>query len=162
LSSSVSDATKEVGSNELIAGRFESAFTFPGRLEPSSILQPFAAFNSMSSVPLAAGGSIDLSRLPLSADTENLVQLCNVDGSFTLRNHQQKYQVKVRTNPLSLLVENICLFHSRLPSSQTFAAGVEQGAFSARSSVAVQQGSSEFPLGSFSLSIYNYILHTAP
>lgn len=55
-------------------------FTYPVQAEPSSRLQADARFERLSAVPLAAGGSVDLSRYPQSVDSEELLQLTAVRG----------------------------------------------------------------------------------
>ena len=59
--------------------------TFPGALETGvSRLAPAARFASLAAVPLARGGTADLSRLPLPHSTEELVQLTDAGGRATL------------------------------------------------------------------------------
>lgn len=57
---------------------------YPVAAEPSSRLRPDARFESLRAVPLHAGGTLDLSRFPLEADSEELLQLRDIDGPVLL------------------------------------------------------------------------------
>jgi len=73
------------GSVILKPGKFNFGMTFPGLLEPSSITTPGALFSLLQQVPVTKGGKnglADFSRLPRVENTENLLQLCGIDGSF--------------------------------------------------------------------------------
>lgn len=63
----------------------QGGMTFPGAMEPGvSRLAPAARFADLAAVPLTAGGTADLSRLPLPYATEELVQLTDAGGRATL------------------------------------------------------------------------------
>jgi hypothetical protein len=57
---------------------------YPVAAEPSSRLQADARFASLQAVPLREGGTLDLSRFPLAADSEELLQLRDIDGPVHL------------------------------------------------------------------------------
>jgi len=46
-------------------------------------------------VPDRKGGAIDASRLPLEADTEELLQLDDIDGTAALANEAEGYRVRL-------------------------------------------------------------------
>ena len=54
--------------------------TYPVPAEPSSRLQPDTPFTRLDAAPLAGGGTVDLSRYPQPADSEELLQLTQVSG----------------------------------------------------------------------------------
>jgi hypothetical protein len=69
--------------------------TYPGTLEPDAPL--FAidkGFTSLSAVPARDGTMVDASRVPLTMDTEELLQLNNL-GSITLANEIDGYRVRL-------------------------------------------------------------------
>ena len=69
----------------LIEAGPNGGMTFPGALEPGvSRLAPAARFARLAAVPLARGGTADLSHLPLPHATEELVQLTEAGGRATL------------------------------------------------------------------------------
>lgn len=58
---------------------------YPVPAEPGiSRLAPDRSFTDLSAVPLAEGGTLDLSRFPLPVDTEELLQLRALDGPVVL------------------------------------------------------------------------------
>ena len=80
------------------AGAFAEGRTFPGTVEPSAPLfaidQPFA---SLDAVPMRAGGPFDASRVPLPLETEELLQLNDID-TVALANVAEGYRVRLRWN----------------------------------------------------------------
>lgn len=79
--------------------KFQFGITFPGDFEPGSyLLQPDSLFASLKTVIAADGNTIDLSRLPLPQNCENLVQLCGIDGQFELKNEEDDYTVELKWN----------------------------------------------------------------
>ena len=85
---------EEPGAATLIPPACAAIATYPVPSDASAILQPDARFASLSEAPLRDGGTIDLSRLPLDAATEELVLLCDVaTPSVSLVNHAAGYEV---------------------------------------------------------------------
>ncbi len=79
--------------------KYKFGITFPGNFEPGSyLLEPNALFASLNSIPAADHTQIDLSRLPLPQNCENLVQLCGIEGSFELINNEELYTMKLEWN----------------------------------------------------------------
>lgn len=77
-------------------GAYRFGLAFPGDFEPGAYpLAPGAEFSSLATVPAAAGGTIDLSRLPLERDAEIFVQICGIDGSFELYHERENYHVRL-------------------------------------------------------------------
>jgi hypothetical protein len=67
-----------------VAGE-DGGITFPGFVEPEvSRLAHGARFETLSAVPTADGGQLDLSRLPLAMATEELVQILGAGGRATV------------------------------------------------------------------------------
>jgi len=71
--------------------------TFPGELDASAIFSP-GRFAEISSVPLKRGGTLDIRRIPLADNTEELVQVLDTGGGILLRNHQEGYAVRLSWN----------------------------------------------------------------
>eukprot|EP01116_Phalansterium_solitarium_P000378 TRINITY_DN10249_c0_g1_i2.p1 TRINITY_DN10249_c0_g1~~TRINITY_DN10249_c0_g1_i2.p1 ORF type:complete len:364 (+),score=54.00 TRINITY_DN10249_c0_g1_i2:74-1093(+) len=80
-------------------GSFKFGLTFAGNLEPSSILAPGHQFTSLSSLELADGSKKDFSKLPLPENTENLAQLCGIDGTFELVYMRREFTARLEWNP---------------------------------------------------------------
>jgi len=85
------------GTTILKPGNFQFGMTFAGNLEPSSITKPSTTFKSLDQVPLNDGSTLDFSKLPISEQlkTENLLQLCGIDGHFTIEYTKQKFTVQM-------------------------------------------------------------------
>jgi hypothetical protein len=86
----------EARAAELELGAFDHGRTYPNDVEPGA--PPFAKdaiFSSLNAVPTRAGGTVDASRLPLAADTEELLQIQGLDGTIALANHAEGYRVKL-------------------------------------------------------------------
>jgi hypothetical protein len=87
---------KLVGAARLELGRFDCARTYPGTVEPSAPM--FAMnriFHDLAAVPGRDGGTVDASRLPFAADTEELLQIEGLDGSVALANDAEGYRVRL-------------------------------------------------------------------
>lgn len=85
-----------VGGAVVVPPRCRSIETYPVATDASSILCPDASFDDLGRAPLRAGGTTDLSRLPLAQDTEELVQLCEVETtSLSVENRVEGYRVTV-------------------------------------------------------------------
>jgi hypothetical protein len=82
------------GGARLEPGRFDHGLTYPATVEPSAPL--FARdgrFANLQQVPSRTGTAVDASRLPLAADTEELLQLNGIDGRAALVNEAEGYRV---------------------------------------------------------------------
>jgi hypothetical protein len=80
------------GSLHLKPGAFRFGMTFPGTFEQASPL--FASgqrFSQLAAVPARDGGIVDATRLPFSRPADDIVQLCAIDGSFRVENHEEGY-----------------------------------------------------------------------
>lgn len=76
----------DAGAVELLVPRHGPGITYPVRAEPGvSRLAPDRSFERLEQVPCADGGHVDLTRFPLTFDTEELLQLRDVTGPVTLR-----------------------------------------------------------------------------
>jgi hypothetical protein len=81
---------------------FRFGLTYPALLPPgASRLIPDAEFQALSAIP-SLGSVADLSRLPLEAPCEDLVQLCGVTGEASLAYLDEGARVKLTWNPLLL------------------------------------------------------------
>lgn len=79
-------------------GPFREGRTYPGTVEPSAPL--FAidqGFVSLSDVPRRSGGTFDASRVPLPLETEELLQLNDIDH-VALANEVEGYRVRLSWN----------------------------------------------------------------
>src|SRR5690606_30443020 len=82
------------GAAQIIPARFRSGSTFPGVIEAGAeVFAKDVQFESLDKVLTLAGDAIDASRLPLSENVEELLQLNDVDGVVTLRHLTDRYEV---------------------------------------------------------------------
>lgn len=86
------------GQAELVPPAFRQGRVFPMMIEATSLLAPGATFSALDAVPLAAGGVISLSRLPMPGRNEDLAQLCGVSGDFVLRYPGEGFQLRLGWN----------------------------------------------------------------
>jgi hypothetical protein len=86
------------GTAQLIPPAFREGRVFPLAVEASSLLAPDARFQSLDAVPTLSGALLSLSRLPLSSNNEELVQLCGVSGDFVLRHSTEGFQLRLSWN----------------------------------------------------------------
>lgn len=86
-----------IGAFEIVLDSRARIATFPGQLDTSAIFSP-GQFAEISSVPLKRGGTLDIRRIPLVEDTEELVQALDVDGRIMLRNYHEGYAVRLAWN----------------------------------------------------------------
>lgn len=74
-----------IGQARLEPPTFREGRVFPLDVEPGQgLLQPAATFSILGSIPRRNGHSLSLANLPLTENTEELVQLCGVTGGFRL------------------------------------------------------------------------------
>jgi hypothetical protein len=86
----------QTGAARLEFGAFDLGRTYPSDVEPGAAL--FAkdtTFAELTGVPARTGGRVDASRLPLAAETEELLQIEGLDGMAALANHAEGYRVKL-------------------------------------------------------------------
>lgn len=75
----------DAGAVRLHAAHAAAVHAYPVPAEPGvSRLQPGAAFTSLAAAPLVDGGRVDLTRLPLPFDTEELLQVQDLTGPLRL------------------------------------------------------------------------------
>jgi len=85
-----------VGAMRIEPGDFRFGVVHPGGPEPGvSRAAPGATFDRLDQVPLRDGGVAAFDRFPLAHDTEEILQLCGVDGSVLLTNdeHEVSYRL---------------------------------------------------------------------
>lgn len=86
------------GGARIEPGPFHEGRTFPGTVEPSApLLAIDRGFTSLAAVPARAGGTADVSRVPLAVDTEELVQLNGI-STVALANEVESYRVRLSWN----------------------------------------------------------------
>jgi hypothetical protein len=86
----------QTGAAVLELGGFDHGRTYPNDVEPGAAL--FAentTFAELAGVLARTGGMVDASRLPLAADTEELLQIEGLDGTASLANHSEGYRVRL-------------------------------------------------------------------
>jgi hypothetical protein len=77
----------KAGALQIHPGQFRFGVVHPGGPEPGvSRAAPGAVFEQLDHVPLRTGGTAAFDRLPFAHDTEEIIQLCGVDGSVVLTN----------------------------------------------------------------------------
>ena len=72
------------GSFRIEPGRFAFGLTHPTGEAGVSRARPDTRFHDLGAVPLKDGGSARFDLLPFAGDTEEIVQLCGIDGSLRL------------------------------------------------------------------------------
>ncbi|MFD1561043.1 hypothetical protein ACFSHT_36270 [Paraburkholderia silviterrae] len=73
------------GALRIQPGAFRFGVAHPAGPEPGvSRAAPGAVFEQLDQVPLRAGGTAAFDRLPFAHDTEEIIQLCGIDGSVVL------------------------------------------------------------------------------
>lgn len=83
------------GTARLDPPSFREGHVFPLDVEPGQgLLHPGATFSALDAIPTRKAGTLSLSDLPLTENTEELVQLCGVTGGFRLH-HPDGWQVKL-------------------------------------------------------------------
>lgn len=86
----------DAGAVQLLLPRHGTGITYPASAEPGvSQLAPDRSFDRLAQVPRAGGGSVDLTRFPLTFDTEELLQLRDVTGPVTLRYFEAGWSVQL-------------------------------------------------------------------
>ncbi len=86
----------ETEAAELELGAFDHGRTYPDDVEPGApLFAKDAIFSSLHAVPDRAGGTVDASRLPLAANTEELLQVQGLDGTVALASHAEGYRVRL-------------------------------------------------------------------
>lgn len=86
----------EPGGAQLIAPGSEAIVTLPVPTDASSILVPNQEFSDLAAAPTLDRTAIDLTRLPLGVDTEELVLLCHVaEPELVLENLVEGYRVRM-------------------------------------------------------------------
>jgi hypothetical protein len=79
------------GALRIHTGAFRFGVVHPAGPEPGvSRAAPGAIFEQLDRVPLRAGGTAAFDRLPFVQDTEEIIQLCGVDGVVTLTNEESQ------------------------------------------------------------------------
>jgi hypothetical protein len=80
-----------IGGLQIRPGSFRLGFVHPAGPEPGiSRGLPGATFVDLAAVPLLSGGTGRFDRLPFVHDTEEMLQLCGVDGSVVLANTEER------------------------------------------------------------------------
>ena len=83
----------EPGMARLTVPKAHMICTYPVKTDETSILETNATCTDISSMPLADGGTIDLSRLPLAQHTEEVVMLAGAaEGKVCLENLAEGYR----------------------------------------------------------------------
>lgn len=88
---------QEPGGFEIAIDAQTEIATCPGDLDASSILVP-GQFAPVSAVPLRAGGTLDIRKLPLPVNAEEVVQVLDGRGAMRLRNRAEGYDVRLSWN----------------------------------------------------------------
>jgi hypothetical protein len=79
------------GAFKIDPGAFRFGVVHPAGPEPGvSRADPGAFFNTLNQVPLRAGGTAAFDRFPFPHNTEEIIQLCGIDGSVTLTDDESQ------------------------------------------------------------------------
>lgn len=99
-----------LGVAELHVPAFQECRTYPGRVDASSVFEPDAVCTPQA-VPCRDGTTIQANRLPLAANTEELLWLGGVfPGKVCLENQDEGYQVELQWDTKAL--PNCLLWYS--------------------------------------------------
>lgn len=91
------------GMAKLIVPRTHKIGTYPVKTDETSILKTNATCTDISNMPLAEGGTIDLSRLPLTQHTEEVVMMAGVaEGKVCIENHAEGYRAVLEFDHTSI------------------------------------------------------------
>lgn len=86
----------DAGAARLLLPGHGGAHSYPVPAEPGvSRLVPGRAFERLDQAPTADGGTLDLTRFPLPVDTEELLQLREVDGPVVLRYEDAGWSLQI-------------------------------------------------------------------
>jgi hypothetical protein len=86
-----------VGALRIEPGVFQFGMVHPAGPETGvSRAVPGGIFEDLAAVPLLAGATAPFDRLPFAHDTEEIVQLCGVDGSVSLFNDEENTVYQLR------------------------------------------------------------------
>jgi len=84
------------GATRLVPGAFARGWTHPGEIEPGRFaVAKGATFDDLAGVPAAAGGRLDLTRLPISTPAEEVLQLTGCDGRFGVAHDGEGWQAEL-------------------------------------------------------------------
>lgn len=84
------------GRMSLHPGHYKFALTYPHEVEAGvDVVAPDAEFWDLREVPGRDGSKLDLSAFPLRERTESLVQLCGIDGCFSVVNDEEGYRLDI-------------------------------------------------------------------
>ena len=86
------------GAMHIEVGDEVSGATFPIATDESAIFKQDQFLPRWNDVPLADGSRLDVSRVPLPYDTEELVQLIDMPGYASLWNSAEGYRVRLKWN----------------------------------------------------------------
>lgn len=79
------------GAFHIDPGAFRFGVVHPAGPEPGvSRAKPAAFFDRLDQVPLRDGGTAEFDRFPFPEDTEEIIQLCGVDGSVILTDNESR------------------------------------------------------------------------
>lgn len=87
------------GAMQVEVGPEIMGMTFPGPVDDSSVFEQGSMLQPWNDVPLRDGSRMDISLLPLSCETEELVQLLDIPGRASLLNRAEGYRVVLSWNP---------------------------------------------------------------
>ncbi len=94
---------EEAGAGRLVLPDCDFVVTRPLGADESSVLAPNTTIEDLRAAPLANGGSIDLTRVPLPVEAEEVVLLCNVrDPLVQFENIAENYKVSLEWDLLML------------------------------------------------------------
>lgn len=100
-----------VGGAQLEPGAFRAGRTHPGTVEPEApIFAVNETFTSMHDVPGRAVSSIDATRLPFADNGEDLLQLDDCDGQFSLAMPDEGYRTNIQWD--SSILPSVLLWYS--------------------------------------------------
>lgn len=84
------------GSVTIEPGAYDRVLSFPGDVEPGAALfSPDRQWPSLGKVETRSGATIDASQVPLTEETEDLLQLCGVDGSLALHYRDEGFRARL-------------------------------------------------------------------
>lgn len=83
---------------ELLPDNVDKIWTYPGDTGGNALFAKDVQCNSLTAIPTPSGEILDASRLPFAGNSESLLLLTGVQGSFRLKYHSEQYQVILRWN----------------------------------------------------------------
>lgn len=84
------------GALRIEPGAYKRVHSFPGDVEPSAaFFKPDSHWSSLAEVEARSGAAVDAAQVPLTEDTEDLLQLAGIDGTVALHYADEGFRARL-------------------------------------------------------------------